>query len=277
MRYRYFDPQRVPKTPFIPAVDTLVRAPAPLPSKVDFSDLCVIRDQGAEGACSGFGETGQYQVARAVGGYPEPGMLFSPQFLYYLEGLQEGHPGQDTGAVPTDGLAILQHIGVAPEDLDPYVVGQIKPPSKQAMAAAGKYRIKSWSPVSRISSSTFRTSLMPVLQLLAQRGPLNIAIAVYQSFEDAANGIIPMPGPDDPLLGGHDMYLVGYRDDPTFPGGGCVTAANSWGKGWGQGGFALIPYAYVSDPELTLGLWSIELAPPVPPKAPLAQHLCGGD
>ncbi len=238
----YFDPKRVPKTPFIPVTEALLKASTSLPSSVDFSGLCIIRNQGSEGACTGFGETGQYQVARAVGGYPEQGMLFSPQFLYYLEGLKEGHPGEDTGAVPTDGLAILEHIGVAPEELDPYVVGQILPPTKEAMAAAAKYRIKSWSPVSRMASGNPRTSLLPALRLLAQQRPLNVAIAVYQSFEDAKNGIIPMPGPDDPLLGGHDMYLVGYKDDENLPGGGYITAANSWGKDWGQGGFALIPY-----------------------------------
>ncbi len=276
MKRRYFDPARVPRSPFIPATDALLHTSAPLASEVDFSNLCTIRNQGSEGACTGFGETGQYEVTRAVAGLRPKGMLFSPQFLYYLEGLKEGHPGEDTGAVPTDGLAILQHIGVAPESLDPYVVGQIRPPSKEAMAAAQQYRIKSWSPVSRIASRVPRTSLIPVLTLLAARRPLNIAISVYESFEAAAGGVIPMPGPGDALLGGHDMYLVGYKDDSAFAGGGYVMAANSWGTQWGRSGFALIPYAFAGDPELMLGLWSIELPRAAPRAVSLWRRVCGG-
>ncbi len=120
-----------------------------------------------------FGETGQYEVTRAVAGLRPKGMLFSPQFLYYLEGIKQDRPGEATGAVPTDGLAILEHIGVAPEGLDPYVVGQFRPPSSEAMAAAQQYRIKSWSSVSRIACRAPCTSLMPVLTLLAARRPLN--------------------------------------------------------------------------------------------------------
>ncbi len=276
MNRRYFDPGRVPRSPYIPTTDAWLRAARPLPAQVDFSQLCTIRDQGPEGACTGFGETGQYQVARAVAGLPPKGLLFSPQFLYFLEGQREGHPGQDTGAVPTDGLAILEHIGVAPESLDPYVPGRIAPPSARALAAAAGYRIKSWSAVSRVAPASPRAALLPVLRLLAQRKPINVAISVYQSFENAPNGVIPMPGPDETLLGGHDLYLVGYKDDPAFPGGGYVKAANSWGTTWGQGGFALIPYAFASDPDLTLGLWSIELPPAARTRRSLLHRVCGG-
>lgn len=261
MSRRYFDPKRVPKTPYVPAAGRLLQVSAPLPSEIDFSGFCTIRNQGSEGACTGFGETGQFEVARAIAGVEPKGMLFSPQFLYYLEGLKEGHPGEDTGAVPTDGLAILEHIGVAPESLDPYVTGEILPPSAEALAAAALYRIQSWSAVSRVAAPSPQAVLQPVLQLLAQGRPLNIAISVYRSFEEAQGGVIPMPGPDDTLLGGHDMYLVGYKDDSAFPGGGYVKAANSWGGDWGQDGFALIPYVFAADPDLMLGIWSIELPP----------------
>ncbi len=272
MSRKYFDPQRVPKTPFVPHIPGAFDA-TDLPASSDFSSLVTIRDQGTKGSCTGFGLTGQYEVARAVAGYPHRGMLFSPEFMYDEESAKEGHPGQDTGAVPTDGLAIAQHIGFCPEEFDRYTDTEMERPTAKQIAAAKNYRIKSWSPVARIASSDPRTALTPALRLLAQKRPLAIAILVHQSFENATGGIIPIPTANDPLAGGHCMFLCGNQDDPSFAGGGYGLAANSWSEAWGaaagghKGGFAKIPYAYLYDGPLTLGMWSIELFPYPKPKA----------
>lgn len=45
--------------------------------------------------------------------------------------------------------------------------------------------------------------------------------------------------------GGHEIVLVGYRDDPSLPGGGAFEMRNSWDETWGDGGYAWLPYAYV--------------------------------
>ena len=45
--------------------------------------------------------------------------------------------------------------------------------------------------------------------------------------------------------GGHEVILVGYRDDPNLPGGGAFEMRNSWDVSWGNGGYAWLPYAYV--------------------------------
>ena len=69
-----------------------------------------------------------------------------------------------------------------------------------------------------------------------------------------------MPGPSssDRLLGGHDIVLVGYVDDPSpgmNPGGGVFIFRNSWSAAWGDEGHGYLPYAYVADPLLCPGLW----------------------
>ncbi len=277
MARRYFSLDRIPRSPFLPPVGSLRRAPK-LPAKADFlARYVTIRDQGDEGACTGFAETGQFEVARRAQGYPEPELVFSPQFLYYLEGKVEGHPGADDGAIPTDGLAILEHIGCCPESYDVYVAGDIQPPSAKAMAVAIRYRIQSFAPVSRVNrmASSPRQGLRPLLQLLAARRPVNAAIAVYRSFEQTADGQIPMPGSagQDQLLGGHDVFLVGYGDEATAPGGGWIKGVNSWGRAWGDKGFFYLPYAYVYDAALTPGMWSIVL--PSKSRPALCARLCG--
>src|SRR3982074_228999 len=62
-------------------------------------------------------------------------------------------------------------------------------------------------------------------------------LMVHQSFIDAPRGRIPMPPPEDPLVGGHALCFVGF-DAPRQ----LLMFANSWGPAWGQGGYGTIGY-----------------------------------
>ncbi len=46
-------------------------------------------------------------------------------------------------------------------------------------------------------------------------------------------------------IGGHEMLLVGYKDEDGWAGGGYFLVRNSWGEGWGTEGYCKIPYAYI--------------------------------
>ena len=48
--------------------------------------------------------------------------------------------------------------------------------------------------------------------------------------------------------GGHAILIVGYTDDTSVPGGGYFSVKNSWGKGWGEGGFFDIAYSQLGNP-----------------------------
>ncbi len=45
--------------------------------------------------------------------------------------------------------------------------------------------------------------------------------------------------------GGHEMLIVGYKDEDGWAGGGYFLVRNSWGEDWGTEGYCKIPYAYI--------------------------------
>ncbi len=46
-------------------------------------------------------------------------------------------------------------------------------------------------------------------------------------------------------FGGHEMLIVGYKDEDGWAGGGYFLVRNSWGEDWGTEGYCKIPYAYI--------------------------------
>jgi hypothetical protein len=54
------------------------------------------------------------------------------------------------------------------------------------------------------------------------------------------DGVIPAPGAVDRLEGLHAVVAVGYDDSRKQ-----LIIRNSWGTGWGDGGYALLPYEYL--------------------------------
>ncbi len=286
--FRLFDPAKTARTPFVAHVpDSPIAArAAALPSSVDFSDLVVIGNQETTGDCVDWAVTGAYEVARKVAGYPATPAIYAKKWLYGMTDIREGHPGADEGSQPQDALAVGQTYGFLPEDIYPESNPIPTAPTQAQLQAALNYRLQSWVPVVRIASPDPRTALLPALELLAQHRPLVIALLLHDSFENATDGIIPMPGnaSTDPIAGGHGMFLCGLQDDPSFAGGGYGLAANSWSEAWGAasgghtGGFAKIPYAYLCDGPLCMGIWDMTLpalAPVVPAPATIPVNISG--
>ena len=54
------------------------------------------------------------------------------------------------------------------------------------------------------------------------------------------------------LDGGHAVLAVGYRDAAKR-----FIVRNSWGADWGQKGYFTMPYAYLSDRNLSDDIWTI--------------------
>jgi C1A family cysteine protease len=92
---------------------------------------------------------------------------------------------------------------------------------------------------------------------LAEGFPFVFGFTVYDSFESqdvAKTGVVPMPSPDESVLGGHAVVAVGYDDaDERF------RVRNSWGTGWGQEGYFTMPYASLTNRGLAADFWTLRL------------------
>ena len=63
-----------------------------------------------------------------------------------------------------------------------------------------------------------------------------------------------MPAAGESVLGGHAVLAVGYDDSQQR-----FIVRNSWGTGWGMQGYFTMPYAYLTERNLSSDFWTIRL------------------
>ncbi|RZS89761.1 xylellain [Motilibacter rhizosphaerae] len=232
-----------------------------LPPKVDLRDDCpkTVYDQGRIGSCTANAIAAAYEFDLLKQGSID--MMPSRLFIYYGERAIEGSVHSDSGAQIRDGIKVVNKLGVCSEDEWPYDdtppdydggpfpagarAGQ--KPSAAAYASARHHRAKGYHRVVR-ALSQFKACL-------ADGYPFVLGFTVYESFESdavAQTGEMPMPSTSEHVLGGHAVLAVGY-DDSTQR----FHVRNSWGPGWGDGGYFTMPYAYLTTPDLSSDFWTI--------------------
>lgn len=202
---------------------------------VDLTPLCTpVRNQGQEGACSGFATAALKEVDCAVwgGGTTPLGEYLSPAYLYARTRRLEGTWPADSGCSLADELSTLTNYGVCPETFLPYDPGQAGQwPTPDCDVAAVAYRCG--DPI-QVDFSVRDA----VKAMLSANRAVAIGFEVPTSFETTgADGIVPDEQPGEAMLGGHAVLVVGY--DAT---GWLVR--NSWGCNWARGGYCTMKYGY---------------------------------
>jgi hypothetical protein len=209
-------------------------APA-TPPAADLRDLCMdIRDQGQEGACSGFATAAFREVShRARTGTALPEHL-SPAYLYARTRIEDGTFPNDSGASIAEELTALQNYGDCPESAMPYTADPTAAPTPADDVAALPYRFPDPVQVDFSQPADIKAAL-------AAQEAVIIGFTVYESFENPdANGLLTLPNTStEEQLGGHAVLVVGYDDVKQY-----WIVRNSWGPTWGAAGYCMMPYGY---------------------------------
>lgn len=244
------------------------------PAKVDLRQWCSpIEDQRDLGSCTAHAGVGlvEYLERRARKTHVDGSRLF----VYKVTRNLLGWTG-DTGAYLRTTMGALAMIGVPPEKYWPYTTartaaGDAAPrtfddePSAFVYSLADSFECPRYfchDPLGR--NLPGREVLGSVKSYLARGVPAVFGFYGFPSFDHASvPGGIPYPGPGEAAQWGHAVLAVGYDDalEITNTKAGVTTRGalllrNSWGTGWGQGGYGWLPYRYVED-RLANDFWSM--------------------
>ena len=206
-----------------------------------------VGDQGSQGSCAGWAVgyyNKTYQEARQHSWDPgRKDRHFSPAFLY-----NQVNGGVDSGTTFYEILDLLKTKGCVDWDEFPYRSSDYRTqPTADQLQAALPYRIQDYA---GFWTSPGYNDLSELKDWLASGKPALLGIPVYQSFYDPDGDVIGPPGPGEYMLGGHALTAVGYSDSI-----GGIRIVNSWGKGWGDSGYAYLSYDFVSN--WTWEAWAI--------------------
>lgn len=215
-------------------------------------DMPPVYDQGNLGSCTAQAIAAAFQYNEIIKESYLATEIPSRLFLYYGERVREGTVNTDSGAYGRNGFKVLRKTGVCPESAWPYDINRFtEKPDDNAFREATLRKIKHY-----VHPGLGRPLLDRVeafKRLLSNQQTIAFGFTVYESFESGWDDIMPIPISGESVLGGHEVLLVGYLNDAPD----CGLCRNSWGEGWGMGGYFLMPWKYLANPEFSADWRSI--------------------
>lgn len=221
-----------------------------LARSIDNRNLSFIRDQGEDGACTGFGLAAVIDVLNLKNHNKK--FKASTRMLYEMGKRHDEWPGADyEGSSCRGALRGWKNMGVCSESdwrYDATVPGEL------TIERAYQARTNTLGAYFRL-----RPELNDYHTALNEAGALYVSATVHEGWEEpkpfkkGASLAVIKPSTKDP--GGHAFAIVGYTSEGFI-------VQNSWGNKWGSRGFALWLYedwlANIDDG------WVFRMALPVP-------------
>lgn len=233
-------------------------------------------DQGNVGSCVGWDYNGIIETQHTLLS------LYNPRTTYVLTDLSAGWiyhfsrkysippvPDSTEGSTNFGACKALHKMGVALESDVPTDTASpwdgIKDAPEIRTKALG-YRISSYhnitpDPTSIKAAIYGLTFELPYDMPDGSPGktPVASAYPIHNSFRESYDdGIVPMPGPNDRLLGGHSSMIIGWK---VIDGREYFINYNSWGEDVGDEGVFYIPIDYPFYPN---DWWLVNLIPTSP-------------
>ena len=219
---------------------------------IQVKPLCGVFNQGDLGSCAPTALAVAISVA-SNGTINDACRLYT---YFITQSLQGTNPLKDNGSSTQAIIQSLKSYSCCPEKYFPYLSSNyLKIPPLPCFQNTYSLKKVIYSYIAQDANmwANIQNSILNVIhQVKGGFTGLTLGFRVYSSFmtaQVAKNGIVPMPNPSkERSLGGHCVALVGYV---TLPTGNYVVFQNSWGTGWGNGGFGYFPIQYLQNPSLS--------------------------
>lgn len=226
----------------------------------------IVDDQGPWNTCTACVVTTALEYSRIRSQLPT--RQLSRLFLYNTTRFLLRQPG-DSGADLRTTIKAAQGFGIPPEEFWPYDPQAFLFASPDALTCEMARSVKPAGYCRLDDGSATGPALVNRLKcVLSSQMPLACGIPVHRSMvrcgED--NGyVIPLPSrgmaDSDSLTGGHAVLIAGYDDGAEWDDmgrtrKGAFIVRNSWGRSWGDKGYAFLPYSYVEE-GLVIDLWLV--------------------
>lgn len=217
-----------------------------------------LRDQATCGSCVAFGTVaaieGTTRVSRKDASLA---VELSEAHLFYCHAAAEGR-NCNSGWWPDRALDAAKSKGIVDEGCFPYAPGD-QACNLCSDAAQRTVKIKSW---------TSLRDQAAMKEWIATKGPAIACFTVYEDFYAYRSGIYHHVSGRQ--LGGHCVAGIGYSEADR-----CWIMRNSWGPGWGEGGYFRIGYG---EAGIDYEMWGVETqaGPPVSDTITLEKVLITG-
>jgi len=216
-----------------------------LPRKVDLREMCSpVEHQGQLNSCTANATVGAMEMLERRQGIEQRDL--SRLFVYWNTRVIDGSTDKDIGSYISNAMKAVQRNGACLETVWPYDTSTVFTKPKWEAYQDG---------LTRQAIEYARVDQGPgVLQTLSRGFPVVFGMMLFASFDPVAGrtGVAPIPQPGEHRVGGHAMLIVGYDLDEQM-----YLVRNSWGTGWGDGGYCKIPFAMVDDPGMSWDFWAV--------------------
>lgn len=201
-----------------------------------------IRDQGSTPTCVGHALAALMEQALLTKGFKRALSVLAG----YVGARSLEYPPPAEGTSLRDGLIFAQRFGIAPDADWPFLAGKGQPgpfaSTNALLTRVGGFAVVPRVPL-EIKAALTRTQMGVI-----------VALDVTPGFDAPdAQGLMHPGGAE---RGSHAVVVVGYDDARQ-----AFRIRNSWGTGWGQGGYAWRPYSMPFTEAYTATVIALEHLP----------------